>query len=232
MPANRVFLGGLSNRATNSDVERFFKGFGKIRDINLKQGYGFVEFEDGRDADDAVYEMNNQNLCGSRVTVEHSKGERRAGGGGSGGYGGRFGGYGGDRNGRPSYGGGGYRGRDDRGFGGRTNNRPYNTQYRVLVENLSSRCGWQDLKDHLRQGGEVTYAEAHQYIKGEGMVDFATKDDMKHAIDRLDDSELFGRRIRLIEEKSRRSVSRSPSRSPVRSRSRSRSRSPMSRGRY
>ena len=230
MSGKRVFLGGLSNRATDSDVERFFKGFGRIRDINLKQGYGFVEFEDARDADDAVYEMNNQNLCGSRVTVEHSKGERRAGGGG--GYGGRSGGFGGDRNGRPSYGGGGYRGRDDRGFGGRTNNRPYNTQYRVLVENLSSRCGWQDLKDHLRQGGEVTYAEAHQYIKGEGMVDFATKDDMKHAIDRLDDSELFGRRIRLIEEKSRRSVSRSPSRSPVRSRSRSRSRSPMSRGRY
>ena len=38
------------------------RGFGKIRDINLKQGYGFVELEDARDADDAVYDMNNQSL--------------------------------------------------------------------------------------------------------------------------------------------------------------------------
>lgn len=227
MASRRVFLGGLSNRATNSDVERFFKGFGRIRDINLKNGYGFVEFEDGQDAEDAIYEMNNQNLCGSRVTVERSRGpgDRRGGDSGPRG-GGRYGGGG-----RSSF-----RDRDD-GF--RRNNRPYNTQWRVLVENLSSRCGWQDLKDYLRRHGEVAYAEAHQYIKGEGMVDFATKEDMKNAISQLDDSELFGRRIRLIEDKSRRSrsVSRSPSRSPsrrspVRSPSRSRSRSPVSRGRY
>ena len=70
----RVFLGGLSNRASEGDVERFFKGFGRIRNITLKNGYGFVEFEDPRDADDAVYEMNNQSLCGSRVTVERSHG--------------------------------------------------------------------------------------------------------------------------------------------------------------
>ena len=38
------------------------RGFGKIRDINLKQGYGFVELKDARDADDAVYDMNNQSL--------------------------------------------------------------------------------------------------------------------------------------------------------------------------
>ena len=55
-------------------MERIFKEFGKIRDINLKQGYGFVEFEDAWDADDAVYDMNNQSLCGRRTTVEHVKG--------------------------------------------------------------------------------------------------------------------------------------------------------------
>ena len=45
-----------------------FDLFGKIRDINLKQGYHFVQFED------AVYEMNNQSLCGGRITFEHAKG--------------------------------------------------------------------------------------------------------------------------------------------------------------
>ena len=32
----------------------FCLGFGKIRSINLKPGYGFVDFEDVRDARDAV----------------------------------------------------------------------------------------------------------------------------------------------------------------------------------
>ena len=43
-----VYIGRLSSRAKEFDVERFFKGFGKIRDINLEQGYAVVEFEDAR----------------------------------------------------------------------------------------------------------------------------------------------------------------------------------------
>lgn len=39
--------------------------------------YGFVEFEDTRDADDAVYELNGKELCGERVVVEHARGPRR-----------------------------------------------------------------------------------------------------------------------------------------------------------
>ena len=240
----RVFIGHLSNRATEGDVERFFEGFGRIQEINLKTGYGFVEFEDSRDADDAVYELNNQTLCGQRVTVELAKGVRRdrsGYGGGGGGYssgrsygGGRYGSGGGGGGGGGSYGsrdrdygGGDYsynRSRDDRhGSGGRSRRYPppSNTKYRVIVENLSSKCSWQDLKDYLREGGEVTYAEAHQKIKNEGIVDFATYSDMKTAIDKLDNTELCGRKIRIIEDRSN-SLSRSRSRSPRRSRSRSR----------
>lgn len=55
--------------------------------------YGFVEFEDNRDADDAVYELNGKDLCGERVVVEHARGPRRDrdgyGGGHWGGGGGR-----------------------------------------------------------------------------------------------------------------------------------------------
>ncbi|CAK8688863.1 serine/arginine-rich splicing factor 4-like [Clavelina lepadiformis] len=238
MSGCRVFIGRLSNRASERDVERFFEGFGKILEVNLKTGYGFVEFDDSRDADDAVYEMNNQTLCGERVTVEHAKGTPRSRGGdyggsyggsrnfrGSGGGGGGGGRFGGGRD----YGGGRYGGRDDYG-GGRRNfgPPPARTKYRVIVENLSSRCSWQDLKDYLRTAGEVSFAEAHQKNRNEGVVDFVSYDDMKAAIDKLDNTDLCGKKIRIFED---RGGSRSRSRSPRRSRSRSGGRESRSRSR-
>lgn len=36
-----------------------------------------MEFDDTRDADDAVYELNGKELCGERVIVEHARGPRR-----------------------------------------------------------------------------------------------------------------------------------------------------------
>jgi len=42
MTSTRVFIGRLPHVARESDVERFFKGYGKIREISLKEGYGFV----------------------------------------------------------------------------------------------------------------------------------------------------------------------------------------------
>jgi len=195
----RVYIGRLSHRARERDVEDFFRGFGKIRDVILKNGYGFVEFDDHRDADDAVYELNGKDLSGERVIVEHAKG----GSGGFGGYGGRGGG------GRDRYG------------------PPTRTDYRLIVENLSSRVSWQNLKDYMRQAGEVTYSDVQKH-RNEGVIEFATSSDMRNAQDKLDGTELNGRKIRLIEEKSRkagRSRSRSRSRSRRRSRSRSGSRS-------
>ena len=43
----RVFIGRLSMSARESDVERFLRGYGKVRDISLKRGYGFVVRGDG-----------------------------------------------------------------------------------------------------------------------------------------------------------------------------------------
>lgn len=45
--------------------------------------------------------------------------------------------------------------RDDR----RRNPRPYNTSFRVVVSGLPATASWQDLKDHMRKGGEVTFAQ-------------------------------------------------------------------------
>lgn len=137
MSGCRVFIGRLSPHARERDVEKFFKGYGRIREINLKNGFGFVEFDDHRDADDAVYELNGKELCSERVTIEHAR-SRRGRGGGPGM--GRFGGGGGG-------GGGGYR--QSRSSGSRYG-PPVRTDHRLVVENLSSRTSWQ-VRDNRTQ---------------------------------------------------------------------------------
>lgn len=42
---SRIYIGRLSYNAREKDVDRFFRGFGRIRDINLKNGFGFVVSE-------------------------------------------------------------------------------------------------------------------------------------------------------------------------------------------
>ncbi|CAD0204730.1 unnamed protein product [Chrysodeixis includens] len=78
MVGSRVYVGGLPFGVRDRDLEKFFKGFGRIRDILIKNGYGFVEFEDYRDADDAVYELNGKELLGERVVVEPARGIDRS----------------------------------------------------------------------------------------------------------------------------------------------------------
>ncbi|KAJ8045782.1 Serine/arginine-rich splicing factor 4 [Holothuria leucospilota] len=210
----RLYVGRLSDQAHERDVEKFFKGYGKLKEINLKNGFGFVEFEDPRDAEDAVYDLNGKDLCGERVIVEHARGTGRFRGGGDRDRGGDRYGYGPPRR---------------RGGGGIDKyGPPVRTEFRVLVENLSSRVSWQDLKDYMRQAGEVTFADAHKHRANQGNVEFATQYDMENALKKLDGTELKGRKIRVVEDRpsKRRSRSRSRSRSrDSRSRSRSQSRS-------
>ncbi|KAI5734759.1 hypothetical protein M8J77_010206 [Diaphorina citri] len=219
--STRIFIGGFSYRVRERDIERFCDRYGKIREISMKNKYAFVEFEDYRDADDAVYELNGKSLLGERVTVEIAKGIDRS-----------------QERGRRGY--GSYRAPPPRrGWGHDRDDRygpPTRSDHRLIVENLSSRVSWQDLKDFMRQVGEVCYADAHKRHRNEGVVEFESSSDMKKALDKLDNAELNGRRIRLIEDKprgggrgrSRSSSSRSRSKSRSRSRS-SKSRSPRSR---
>ena len=56
----RVYIGNLPSGTREKDLERFVKGYGI--DILIKQGFGFVEFDDYSDADHAVYELNGKEI--------------------------------------------------------------------------------------------------------------------------------------------------------------------------
>ncbi|UYV64389.1 B52 [Cordylochernes scorpioides] len=197
MDGTRVFIGHLSYDAQERDLARFFRGYGRISEILIKTGYGFVKFDDPRDAGDAVYELNGRTILGVPVNVEFARGPGAR----------RYH----DRPPPPYY----YR---------RTYSPPgryyppplpppppppIRTDYRVIVENISGGVSWQDLKDYMRQAGEVTYADAHKSHPHEGLVEYTSYTGMRNAVEQLDDTELLGRRIRVYEERSRKRRSRS-----------------------
>ncbi|KAK0593099.1 hypothetical protein LWI29_030947 [Acer saccharum] len=53
----------------------------RIRDVDMKRDFAFVEFNDPRDADDARYSLNGRDVDGSRIIVEFAKGGPRGPGG-------------------------------------------------------------------------------------------------------------------------------------------------------
>ena len=71
-----VFVGNIGRRVRSDDIRDPFKKFGRILDVDLKNGFGFVEFEDQRDAADAVKELNGIRIQGDRIKVELSKVKR------------------------------------------------------------------------------------------------------------------------------------------------------------
>jgi hypothetical protein len=84
-------------------------------------------------------------------------------------------------------------GRNDRGgpAGDRRENRGRGggrrSEWRVIVTHLPRGTSWQDLKDFMRKGGDVIYADVDAY--GDGVVEYSNEDDMEHAVRKLDDIE-------------------------------------------
>lgn len=39
---SRVYVGNLAHRTNERDLESFFRGFGRIREVIMKNGFGFV----------------------------------------------------------------------------------------------------------------------------------------------------------------------------------------------
>ncbi|KAG0181315.1 hypothetical protein DFQ29_008675 [Apophysomyces sp. BC1021] len=53
-----LFIGRIPREMNPRDLEDRFSKFGKITRLDVKQGFGFVEFEDKRDAEDAMTGVN------------------------------------------------------------------------------------------------------------------------------------------------------------------------------
>ncbi|PON75366.1 Splicing factor-like protein [Parasponia andersonii] len=77
----RLYVGRLSSRTRSRDLEDLFSRYGRVRDVDMKRDFAFVEFSDPRDADDARYGLNGRDFDGTRLIVEVARGGPRGPGG-------------------------------------------------------------------------------------------------------------------------------------------------------
>ncbi|XP_057419837.1 serine/arginine-rich splicing factor RSZ21 [Lotus japonicus] len=86
---SRVYVGNLDPRVSERDLEDEFRLYGVLRSVWVARrppGYAFLEFDDKRDALDAIHALDGKN--GWRVELSHNS---KGGGGGRGGGRGRGG---------------------------------------------------------------------------------------------------------------------------------------------
>ena len=93
----RIYVGNLPFRATEDELRETFSEFGNVtsasiitdRETGRSRGFGFVEFSDDADGENAIKEMNGKDMQGRPLVVNEARERQpRSGGGGGGGYGG------------------------------------------------------------------------------------------------------------------------------------------------
>eukprot|EP00483_Globobulimina_turgida_P013273 UN13297 len=69
-----LFVGRLNSRIHKQDLERKFEKYGRLTRCDLKpQGFAFITYEDIRDAEDAMTELQGSEISGCRINIEWSK---------------------------------------------------------------------------------------------------------------------------------------------------------------
>jgi RNA recognition motif-containing protein len=100
--AMKLYVGGLAYSTNDQELEQLFAQFGKVssavvimdRDTGRSKGFGFVEMDDIKEAQNAMKELDGKEVSGRKITVNQARPQEdrrpRSGGGGGGGNGGGF----------------------------------------------------------------------------------------------------------------------------------------------
>ena len=102
--SNKLYVGNLSFRVTNEDLQEYFAAAGAVESANVvfdretgrSRGFGFVEMASESDANAAIAQFNGQEYDGRNMVVNEARPREDSRGGGGGRSRGNYGG-GGDR---------------------------------------------------------------------------------------------------------------------------------------
>jgi RNA recognition motif-containing protein len=187
--SKRVYIGNLAWEVSWQDLKDHMKSTGlEVTRANVmttpdgrSKGCGIAEFATVDDATKAVADLNETELFGRQIFVREDREEKS----------------GATSLARPA---------TAAGTGGhRFSTGEEAKNKRVYVGNLSWDVAWQDLKDHMRQAGEVVHAEVITEFtgrsKGCGIVEYSSEAEAQEAISTLTDTELKGRMIFVREDR-------------------------------
>lgn len=74
-----LFVGRLPRDVRPRELEDLFHKYGRITRCDVKRGgYGFIEYEDPRDAEDAIKACDGIRFLGDRIVVEWARGAKKS----------------------------------------------------------------------------------------------------------------------------------------------------------
>lgn len=79
--AKKLYVGGLPYKTTNDELKAHFSGAGAVTSATIimdkmtgrSKGFGFVEFENDADADQAISMFNGKEFDGRTLTVNEAR---------------------------------------------------------------------------------------------------------------------------------------------------------------
>jgi len=192
-----VFVGNLAYSVTWPELKDHMRQAGDVVHCDIiaepgtamgSKGCGLVRYASFKDARRAIRELSETTIRGRPIFVredrEDDDGPPRGGGGGF------------ERERSPPHRGGGCGGGGRKGGGKGSGG---GVDCRVFVGNLAFSVTWKELKDHMRNAGEVAHCDIMPDpgtpcgSKGCGIVEFFDPRDARRAIRELSQTELMGR---------------------------------------
>jgi RNA recognition motif-containing protein len=87
----KLYVGNLSYETTEGDLRNAFEGYGKVNSVNIitdkytgkSRGFGFVEMDNGDEANEAMSNLNETELHGRNLNINEARdrNDKRGGGG-------------------------------------------------------------------------------------------------------------------------------------------------------
>ncbi|KAL7668512.1 hypothetical protein ACOME3_009210 [Neoechinorhynchus agilis] len=76
----KVYIGNLTRSTDKDEIERAFSHYGKVHSVFIARnppGFGFVEFDDPRDAQESVASLDGRKIGETHIRVQMAHGRRR-----------------------------------------------------------------------------------------------------------------------------------------------------------